>query len=178
MDIRKIYNKSPAFIQNIALTIYGALIHKRRYGKYHNAELKELLSVHGDYNERIRIQEERCVSLLRHAIQNIPFYIDFAKKTNIMANDIQDQSILKFFPVITKNMIRENPDSFLAINRKNYGLIKLKTSGTTGSPFTVITDKICRQRHYAFWSLLRIQNGMLKTQKKLISILSPQRLMH
>ncbi|MER2510896.1 MAG: hypothetical protein ABTQ25_00490, partial [Nitrosomonas ureae] len=60
-----------------------------------------------------------------------------------------DLESLTDFPVINKNMIRENMSSFLSSEFERMKLHTVTTSGSTGTPFTVYQDRKKRLRHLA-----------------------------
>jgi phenylacetate-CoA ligase len=74
--------------------------------------------------------------LLVHAIENVDFYSTVKEKK------------LEQFPIVNKAVIRNNSKSFLANNFRNQKLIKMTTSGSTGTPFTIFQDQNKRNRNY------------------------------
>lgn len=79
-------------------------------------------------------QEEKIKKLIKQAKENTEFY------SKIKANDITD------FPVINKATIKENYDKFVAKNYKEKKLHKMSTSGSTGTPFTIMQNSEKRNR--------------------------------
>lgn len=82
--------------------------------------------------------ESNLDQLLKHASATVPFYKKF-----------HGFNSLKDFPVINKNIIRDNQRDFLSVNFFAKKLHKVTTSGSTGAPLTVWQDKIKRYRHVA-----------------------------
>lgn len=78
-------------------------------------------------------------TLLSHALDTVPFY----KNSNGAATD------LKSFPIINKTIIRENFDAFGSSKFKDADIHKVTTSGSTGTPFTILQDKGKRDRNAA-----------------------------
>ncbi|MGJ5642077.1 CoF synthetase [Formosa sp. S-31] len=81
-------------------------------------------------------RENKLNSILNHAISSTPFYQQFKNY-----NSLQD------FPVINKNKVRDNFESFKStsfIDKKNTAVF---TSGSTGTPFKLLlnSDKINRR---------------------------------
>ncbi|MEO5787998.1 CoF synthetase [Gelidibacter sp.] len=75
--------------------------------------------------------------LLLHVKKNVPYY---------RANDFEN---LNHFPIVNKSIIRSNFTEFRAINFRERDLIKMTTSGSTGTPFTIYQDKNKKSRNYA-----------------------------
>ncbi len=77
-------------------------------------------------------------NLLQHASSTTPFYKDFANY-----NSLQD------FPLINKNMIRENYELFKSEKYLTSENIPVVTSGSTGTPFKLFHNKDKRFRNTA-----------------------------
>ncbi|TXE07295.1 phenylacetate--CoA ligase family protein [Gelidibacter salicanalis] len=75
--------------------------------------------------------------LLRHASTNVPYY------------QHMDSTSLDHFPVINKLTIKSNFKAFTATNFEVKDLLKMTTSGSTGTPFSVYQDKNKKARNYA-----------------------------
>ncbi|MBJ7882884.1 phenylacetate--CoA ligase family protein [Gelidibacter salicanalis] len=75
-------------------------------------------------------------SLLLHSHINVSFYknIDFKSLNN--------------FPIVNKSIIKSNFKEFRATNFEDKELIKMSTSGSTGTPFSVYQDKKKKVRNY------------------------------
>lgn len=76
--------------------------------------------------------------VLKYAIENVPYY------TNIKADATLDS-----FPVVNKNIIRDNFSGFRSPKYREADLVKMHTSGSTGTPFAVMHDRNKRDRAYA-----------------------------
>ena len=75
--------------------------------------------------------------LLEYAVVNVPFY------RRIQSTDIND------FPIVTKNHYKEDYEAFKSQEYLNKPLHEMSTSGSTGTPFTVIQDSNKRKRTIA-----------------------------
>ncbi len=83
-------------------------------------------------------ERARRLSHLCDAISNnVPYY------SALCVREYKD------FPVINKNSIKENLDSFINKNYKKEELYKMVTSGSTGTPFTSYQDKTKKIRNTA-----------------------------
>lgn len=76
-------------------------------------------------------------SLLLHAITNVNKYKD------IQSADLQS------FPIVDKSTIKNELNSYKAINYLNKKVVSMTTSGSTGTPFTVFQDLNKRARNNA-----------------------------
>ena len=89
-------------------------------------------------DEVININRKKLFKLLDHASVNCPYYYEFKGK-----ND------LSLFPVVNKNLIKENTEKFLAVNYNNKQLLAVTTSGSTGTPFKTYQDCNKKKRNNA-----------------------------
>lgn len=93
-------------------------------------------------SESTRIKlTDRQNKILEFAIANVEFY-----RCNVRSDETLS---LGSFPVINKNIIRENLQRFIADNRDTANLFKVVTSGSTGTPFAVYQDIGKKQRNTA-----------------------------
>lgn len=103
-------------------------------GGYFRSQIAEIdrIIVDPDSIESQRVINDRIERICDFAINNVGYYSNLPK---------QATADLNLFPVINKNIIRENTSQFLAnsVNEKN--LKKVVTSGSTGTPFIVYHDK-------------------------------------
>lgn len=77
-------------------------------------------------------------NILNHAVESTEYY----KKYN-QYNSIED------FPVINKNMIRDNFNDFESKKFKNFPKFKVSTSGSTGTPFMIYQNNEKKIRNIA-----------------------------
>ncbi len=77
-------------------------------------------------------------NILNHAVSTTSFYESFK-----LYDTLQD------FPIINKNIIRDSFKEFCSSKYSSKNTIKVSTSGSTGSPFTVLHDKKKRNRNTA-----------------------------
>lgn len=112
-------------------------------------------------------QTQAFVALARHAIDTTHFYSRWAKDNHLTSKDISTLEDIKRFPVIEKSYLRQHASDFRSrapsLVTKQF---VLHTSGTTGTPLTVYTDKDSRSRHYAFFSRLRANYGITQGDKR------------
>jgi phenylacetate-CoA ligase len=77
-------------------------------------------------------QEMKLATLLKHCVDNVPFYKKWFKENGYKADDINMQN-LHLLPVIDKSFLRENLIQFIATGYKE-PIEYAKTSGSTGVP--------------------------------------------
>jgi phenylacetate-CoA ligase len=163
----KIYFKSPVWLQNAMVSVYGAQLWYRRYAGKHDEYLKQL-HIMGKYTPQ-QIQEyqnQEFLKVVRHAFEQVPFYRNLSKETGLFANDFKSLDDITKLPIIEKEMVRQDPLQFCAQNYFKKKYVILKTSGSTGKPLPVYCDFDSRRKHYAFWSRLRNLYGVASVSKR------------
>jgi phenylacetate-CoA ligase len=109
---------------------------------------KKILKSQYDKNSIRNIQIHKIQKLLNVISHNIPFY----KNSNIQINDIKEEldtnSLHNNFPILTKQIIRNNFD--LLVSNINAKHILGSTSGSTGFPLTVKLSSEALAWRYAY----------------------------
>lgn len=81
-------------------------------------------------SEFIRAHRERMISaLLKHATATTAYYSEY------------NSDRFENFPVVNKEIIKENQDRFLSSSFNKENLVRMHTSGSTGTPFFVFQDR-------------------------------------
>jgi len=108
----------------------GSPIKKHVYNIKHIVEFPES-------KENIIEQNNTLNNVLKFSSTMVPFYCN--------SNSIK----LTDFPVINKNIIRDNLEKFIAKDQTKENLIQVVTSGSTGTPFKVYHDLNKKNRNTA-----------------------------
>jgi phenylacetate-CoA ligase len=102
---------------------------------------KAIQKINADHDSDYAVRERRgyLTKILQHALETVPYY----RKLGI------SETVLEQFPVVDKNRIKSDSSLFRSdayLNKKTY---KSTTSGSTGTPFTVLHDTEKKRRHRA-----------------------------
>jgi len=121
--------------------------------KNHNA-VTRINEDHGsEYS--LKKRKQYLNDLLQHAQETVPYY------RNLGMADTQLQN----FPVVNKNLIKTSSASFESDKYTDKKTFKASTSGSTGTPFTVLHDLDKTKRHTAdvrfFWEAVGHTFGTL-----------------
>ncbi len=140
---------------------------KNVFDKY--LELKE--SQWFSESELKDIQLYKFQKLIFHCYANVPYYRKFMKKIDMMPSDIKSLDILAEFPIITKDIIKENYYDFIPVNLKKINGVKEgQTGGTTGNILLKRTDAITRS--YTWGAYKRFEDWMgFKTGDKALMLM-------
>ncbi len=111
--------------------------------KHHDAVTK--INEDQDSDFAIQKRKQYLKDLLAHCRQTVPYY------RNLRISD----SLLENYPVTNKNLIKMSSDSFRSDEYTQKKTFKASTSGSTGTPFTVLHNLDKKKRHTAdvrfFW---------------------------
>jgi len=88
------------------------------------------------------LQEEKLRRLISHAYQNTPFYRHLFNKIKIKPHDIRTIEDLHKLPILSKSIVRENMNNLII--RNNEKISFRKTSGSTGIPLRICTNRDAR----------------------------------
>ncbi|MBR6938453.1 MAG: phenylacetate--CoA ligase family protein [Prevotella sp.] len=97
--------------------------------------------------------EKLFLKLFHLAYTKSPFYNQLYQKAGIQLEDIQKLEDIKKLPIITKDLIREKPESLLTC--KKWRLISNHTSGTTGTPLTIYENWALIWKARAYYAYYR-----------------------
>ncbi len=103
----------------------------------HITDIKAILENYSSEYSRTR-RGQLLTRLLENATRNTPFYRPYAGSTRL-----QD------FPVINKGIIRQDYSRFHSAGFNADRLIRVLTSGSTGTPFEAFQDKFKKRRNTA-----------------------------
>lgn len=96
-----------------------------------------------------KLQEIKLRKIVCYAYKHVPFYHNILRLKKIRPNNIRNLSDLKKLPITKKDEILKNFKSFISDDIKKNIAIRT-TSGTTGHPLTIFSDKRCED----YWESL------------------------
>jgi phenylacetate-CoA ligase len=151
--LKKIYETSPALIQNLMVTGYGLKLYRREYGRKFRRALEEFVERQWHTKEQLKeYQEERLRLLVTHAYNNVPYYHEVMKERKLTPDDITTVEDLPRLPVLTREIVRDRLEDLVDKSAKRYKLISGSTNGTTGSPLKLYWDnQVCLMKNVVDW---------------------------
>jgi phenylacetate-CoA ligase len=102
---------------------------------FHYFELKRNLWL--SPSDLKRIQEEKLRKVIKYAYEKVPFYRNLFNQEGIRPEDIRRVEDLQKLPVTSKDLVKNNPEAFVA---EGYDIRKCqigRTSGSTGKPMII-----------------------------------------
>jgi phenylacetate-CoA ligase len=134
-SFQKYYEWLPWIFKNVVISLRGYFLHKTRYLAPFYEELKILEKTENYSLEELKqFQLMRLKELVCYARRFSPFYNTFCKKKGITEKDINYLEDLQKFPIIERDFLRRNCQQFVSKEFNSKNLIKVYTSGTSGSP--------------------------------------------
>jgi len=82
--------------------------------------------------ENKKIQQKKLYSLITYASQNIPYYQEIIKEQNLRFSEDSIFEDIKKFPLLTKDIIRNNFDKLYKLRDNTY--YRNTSGGSTGEP--------------------------------------------
>jgi phenylacetate-CoA ligase len=162
------YKRSPQSIKNVAGGIYSLLpeniIYGRKYLQFIDLIKRGLSFTKEDFEA---YEWEQLSDVLDIAFTSIPFYQSLYAEYGIKRNQIQNFKDFTLLPLINKEMIKENLNSFTSSKFSNQKL-KMNTGGSSGSPLEFFIHKgITRPKERAFLNAYFQSLGYNRAQKSI-----------
>ncbi len=131
-----LYARLPVPLQHAAVTAFGAVWHRKRFGGSYGRELAGFLERERFSREEWRDWQTRALrEILSLAVTRVPYYrrawaglgLDEGRIARFTLDD------LPHLPILEKEAVRADPGAFL-VDGKDDGLTVCPTSGSSGTP--------------------------------------------
>ncbi|KQA21383.1 capsule biosynthesis protein CapK [Vibrio metoecus] len=139
MFTSSLYVRAPIWLQNIMLSVRALSRKLVRENGEMRAVLKEIQMNEYSKAQLVKYQQQQLQRVLENACQNVPFYGRLG-----LAN-----SPIQAFPYLDKTVLRSEHEQFIS-QMKPSMVVKGATSGTTGTPLTILQDTRSVIREQAF----------------------------
>ncbi len=165
MNLNSIYNKLPAFLQNISVSAYGFIREKRRFGgefkKYYNDVLK---SDFADNAQKQALQSNSLRELFRAAAQSV-YYKEIFSKCGVDIEHDDPFEILSKLPILEKDSLRGHEQDFYTKHAEK--ALVFHTSGSTGTPLNIKMSLPDFRLRMALLERQKARYGVSRTSKHL-----------
>lgn len=142
MDIMRIYDNLPIFLQNAAVTLEGARIQRSRYNRYYDLAYNDFMSRNEwNYQKKCEYRDEMLRKMVEHCYKTVPYYHRIFDDLKINYKDIRNLNDLQILPILNKQTVKENFDDFISTDYRKKDLILQHTSGSTGEGFKFYMTK-------------------------------------
>jgi phenylacetate-CoA ligase len=137
-----LYARLPVWAQNVALTAFGAVLARERYGG-RSRELREWLAS-SEWASRADLeqyQDEQLRRIVHHAYHHVPYYRRVFDEHRLTPGEIRGRADLPKLPLLTRDDVKRHFDELRSRDVAPRSLRTGHTSGTTGTPLTVAYDR-------------------------------------
>jgi phenylacetate-CoA ligase len=93
------------------------------------------------YDELKNEQEKQLRKIINFSYENVPYYHHLFNNLSILPKDIRKIEDLEKLPLLTKDIINDNWESFKPANIKNINYYTRSTGGSTGAPLNYRISK-------------------------------------
>lgn len=155
-----IYGKAPVWLQNVFVSLYGLRWKSRRFGGVFATELQQ-------YKEREKYTEaewegyttHQLRMILLHAFNTVPYYRDKWIAKGITEEQLKSFTLsdIDLLPYLSKDDLRKNCKTTLLSEKRESGGSYFESSGTTGTPTSVLFSDAMHQRWSAAYEA-RVRN--------------------
>lgn len=130
----RLYHRLPAPMRSVASSVRGHRLTSWRYGPETDQLIEAAVERESwDLTQWKVWQEERLSYILQRAATRVPYYRDLWAERR-RRGDCASWSYLENWPVLTKEVLRENSARFVAEDCHLRKMYHERTSGTTGKP--------------------------------------------
>lgn len=153
-----VYFASPVWVQNALISAYGTYLRRQRETsntpRYRETLEQSRRLARDAYDAAV---DKALYAFLQRARERVAAYsnIDFDFSLPYLPGKGRDA--LSRFPLLSKSLLKSAPSSYVDAGARH--TFTLSTSGTTGSPLTVVCDRESRAYHYAFFDRLWRTSG-------------------
>nr|WP_281719434.1 hypothetical protein [Nitrosomonas nitrosa] len=151
MNAEDVYKFLPITLQNVACSIEGWKLSRRRY----NQEFREInknlsKSAESCLAELERLRNIRIRTHVRFALQ-CPFWVKRFKEYEINFSADNMEAELKKLPILTKGEVQDQADKIRNLTIEKDCLLSSHTSGTTGAGLIFWETQAAEKERWAVW---------------------------
>jgi phenylacetate-CoA ligase len=161
MNKEQIYLHSPVFLQNMMCSLEGWRIQRTRFGPEFQDELR-LSEQRMEWGEDrfLAYRDERVSAYVAYCASEVPYYRSLLADSGVDPAGIRSLDDMKQIPILTKDDVKKQYESFLsgAVSPKDRQLAH--TSGTTGGGLKFATTLSATQQQWANWWRYRRWHGI------------------
>jgi phenylacetate-CoA ligase len=133
---------APYEVKQAAKWAYSIWPIRRRYGRIFYAHYKSAQERERWSAERLtEWQNKHLQALISHAYRNVPYYHRLFQFAGLVPEDIRGVQDLHKIPTLSKDVVRDNFQDLAAANFTADAVVTISTSGTSGRPVRILSEK-------------------------------------
>jgi phenylacetate-CoA ligase len=151
-----IYQRLPIWLKSILASVYGVRLQKERI--FSREKFDAMLKERSQWSQEKYLdwQNKAVSDLLVYAANKVPYYRLYWKDKD--KTSIPD---INAWPVLEKDIVRNNPTQFISDDFSLKDLKVMHTSGTSGKPMTIYLSKESYGLWYAMYDYrIKLENGV------------------
>ena len=142
MDVMKVYDRLPVCLQNLACTMEGIRVKRKKYGALTKKYLPDFMERDNwNYAQKCAYRDKQIQRMVEHCYYHVPYYHNLFDKLGIDYKNIKTLDDLKLLPILTKDTVRNCGNELMADNVSERDCYHMHTSGTTGSSLKFLYSK-------------------------------------
>ncbi len=139
LKLKTFYERSPIAVQNLMSSVFGVIKRLDERGPLFRKIFRELEETQWWDRERLRaLQIERLRNILRFAQEHVPFYGKSFAEYGVSWRQVSSMEDVRKFPMVTKEDLRSRRQELIPDVAPDSRVLRMSTSGTTGSPIEVL----------------------------------------
>jgi phenylacetate-CoA ligase len=148
--LKRLYDASPVVVQNVLLSAFSARLRRQRYGGRFSEFVALLEESQWWEPERMRRwQVEQLRRVLVHAGEHVPYYRELFRDRGFDPARFEALEQLRLLPVLSRDVVKHRISDLTSGDSGGLRLSEGHTSGTTGSPITLLYDDDMIAMNYA-----------------------------
>lgn len=155
------YGRLPLRAQRLATASVGYLTARHRYGRQYRRCLHEFVAMDRADAEALwhysRVARERTLELASRT----PYYGDLFKSMGAEWFDLVDDEAFRQIPITRRSDVQGREHLFRP-RRRHPGDRQARTSGTTGSPLSLLQSRLAQSAQWAIWWRYRGWHGLTR----------------
>ena len=150
MDKMSIYNASPLMIQNLFCSAEGLRVRNRKYGRLQRRYLEDFLERGSWSPEQLaEYRDSQLRKMIEYCYAHVPYYRRLFDERKIDWRDIRRLEDLSRLPLMNKQTVREHSAELTADNVPKSSVMRMHTSGTTGTALQFLYTKDAYAQQWA-----------------------------
>jgi phenylacetate-CoA ligase len=162
-DLEKLYLGLPVAFQNLALSLEGWRVARRRFDAEYRDLLAAALGRDAWSAERVlAFRDRRLADFVQEAARRVPHYRELFARERIDAREIRGLADLERLPVLRRAEVQADPSRFRAEGFPRSALTWMHTSGSTGSGLGFPATWRAHREQWAVWARYRLWHGLVE----------------
>lgn len=164
MDLEALYSYLPVPLQNLACTLEGWRINRKRYSWAFEKILAEYESRDKWSSEQTaQFRDQRLKAFLIHAGKTVPYYRRLFEEIGFDPQGFASLDDLTALPVLSKQTVQAAPQDFTSEAISPSECLISHTSGTTGTGLRFAVTHEAHSEQWAVWWRYRRWHGLDRT---------------